>query len=154
MPHTWEPSLRAEAASAAEAMFAAAASEAGLSLASNSAYRSYSTQASIYDGNDTLTARPGHSEHQTGLAIDIGPESGRCSLSTCFADTPEGQWLAANAWRWGFVLRYPNGKTDVTGYQFEPWHYRYVGNAAAAELRDSGVSTLEEFFELPAAPNY
>ena len=152
--HTWEPQLRDAAATAVESMFAAARDEAGLALASNSAYRSYSAQARIYDGNDALTARPGYSEHQTGLAIDIGAESGRCSLSACFADTAEGQWLAANAYRFGFVLRYPNGATGITGYDFEPWHYRYVGTEVATAMRDRGVGTLEEFFGLPPAPSY
>lgn len=152
--HTWEPLLRQEAADAAVAMFDAAAQEAGLALASNSAYRSYGAQESIYAGDDDLTARPGFSEHQTGLAIDIGPESGVCSLDVCFADTPEGQWLRDNAHRFGFILRYPADKQAVTGYQFEPWHFRYVGTDLAAEMRTQGVTTLEEFFGLPPAPEY
>lgn len=154
VPHTWEPMLRDEAATAVETMFAAASAEAGLSLASNSAYRSYTAQQNIYDGDDLSTARPGYSEHQTGLAIDIGAESGSCSLAQCFADTAEGQWLAANAWRYGFVLRYPAGQTDVTGYEFEPWHYRYIGPAAAEAYHAAGASTLEAFFGLPAAGSY
>lgn len=154
VPHTWAPMLRDEAATAVESMFAAASAEAGLSLASNSAYRSYSAQQSIYNGDDLSTARPGYSEHQTGLAIDIGAESGNCSLAQCFADTAEGQWLAGNAWRFGFVLRYPAGQTDVTGYEFEPWHYRYIGPAAAEAYHAAGASTLEAFFGLPAAPSY
>lgn len=152
--HTWEPELRQEASDAVVAMFEAALAEAGLELASNSAYRSYSAQESIYDGDDLLTARPGFSEHQTGLAIDIGAASGDCSLAACFADTAEGIWLRDNAWRFGFVLRYPADKTPVTGYEFEPWHYRYVGVDLATEMRDTGVTTLEEFFNLPAAPEY
>lgn len=154
VPHTWAPMLRDEAATAVESMFAAASAEAGLSLASNSAYRSYSAQQAIYNGDDLSTARPGFSEHQTGLAIDIGAESGNCSLAQCFADTAEGQWLAENAWRFGFVLRYPAGQTDVTGYEFEPWHYRYIGPAAAEAYHAAGASTLETFFGLPAAPSY
>lgn len=152
--HTWEPLMRQEASDAIVRMFAAARDEAGLYLASNSAYRSYQTQVDIYDGNDSLTARPGYSEHQTGLVMDIGAESGRCSLDACFGETPEGQWLAANAWRFGFLLRYPADKTPVTGYEFEPWHYRYIGTDLAAEMHDTGVTTLEEYFGLPAAPNY
>ncbi|MFC4828489.1 D-alanyl-D-alanine carboxypeptidase family protein [Agromyces aurantiacus] len=154
VPHTWDPLLRAEASDAVVAMFAAARSEAGLSLASNSAYRSYAAQQNIYDGDDELTARPGYSEHQTGLVIDIGPESGTCSLDVCFADTPEGQWLRDNAHRFGFILRYPADKQAVTGYQFEPWHFRYVGVDLAEEMHRTGVTTLEEFFGLPAAPTY
>lgn len=163
VPHTWAPQLRKEAADAVVAMFAAASSEAGLSLASNSAYRSYQSQVSVYNQEvaangqaaaDLSTARPGYSEHQTGLTMDIGAESGHCSLSTCFADTPEGKWLAANAYRFGFLLRYPADKVAVTGFEFEPWHYRYIGVALATELHDTGITTLEEFFGLPAAPDY
>jgi D-alanyl-D-alanine carboxypeptidase len=154
VPHTWEPLLRREASDAAVAMFAAARSEAGLALASNSAYRSYGAQQNVYVGDDELTARPGFSEHQTGLAIDVGPESGTCVLEVCFADTPEGQWVRDNAHRFGFILRYPADKHAVTGYQFEPWHLRYVGVELAAEMRTSGVTTLEEFFGLPPAPAY
>lgn len=152
--HTWDPLLRQEASDAVVAMFQAAADEAGLALASNSAYRSYSAQEEVYDGDDLTTARPGFSEHQTGLAIDIGAASGECSLATCFADTPEGIWLRDNAWRFGFILRYPADQTPVTGYEFEPWHYRYVGVELATEMRETGIPTLEQFFQLPAAPEY
>lgn len=152
--HTWEPLLRQEASNAVVALFAAAKAEAGLSLASNSAYRSYAAQQNVYVGDDELTARPGFSEHQTGLSIDIGAESGTCSIEVCFADLPEGQWLRDNAHRFGFILRYPADKQAVTGYQFEPWHFRYVGVDLAAEMRATGVTTLEEFFGLPAAPAY
>ncbi|WP_430647949.1 D-alanyl-D-alanine carboxypeptidase family protein [Agromyces sp. GXS1127] len=154
VPHTWEPLMRAEAADAVVKMFRAASDEAGLALASNSAYRSYEAQERVYDNDDELTARPGYSEHQTGLTIDIGPESGHCSLAVCFADTPEGQWLRDNAYRFGFLLRYPADKVEVTGYQFEPWHFRYIGTDLSNEMRETGVTTLEEFFGLPAAPNY
>jgi D-alanyl-D-alanine carboxypeptidase len=154
VPHTWEPMLRQEASDAVVAMFQAASDEAGLTLASNSAFRSYGSQEEIYDGDDLLTARPGFSEHQTGLVMDIGPESGECSLAACFADTDEGIWLRDNAWRFGFIMRYPADKTPVTGYEFEPWHYRYVGVPLATEMHETGITTLEEFFGLPAAPEY
>jgi D-alanyl-D-alanine carboxypeptidase len=75
-------------------------------------------------------------------------------LEVCFADTPEGKWVRDNAHRFGFILRYPADKQAVTGYQFEPWHVRYVGVELAAEMRTTGVTTLEEFFGLPAAPAY
>jgi Tol biopolymer transport system component len=65
-----------------------------------------------------------------------------------------GQWLAANAWQYGFLLRYPSGLTPITGYAFEPWHYRFIGTELAAEMHLTGVQTLEEFFGLPAAPDY
>ncbi|MEJ3405351.1 D-alanyl-D-alanine carboxypeptidase family protein [Rathayibacter sp. YIM 133350] len=161
--HTWDPQLRAEASAQLVAMFAAASAEAGLHLASNSAYRSYDSQVSVYnqdvgahgqDAADQSTARPGFSEHQTGLAIDIGAESGNCSLDACFANTQEGTWLAQNAYRFGFLLRYPADKVPVTGFEFEPWHYRYIGVDLATEMHDTGVTTLEEFFGLPAAPTY
>jgi hypothetical protein len=103
---------------------------------------------------DLRSARPGYSEHQTGLAIDISALPENCTLDeTCFADTA-GQWLATNAFKWGVVLRYPSDKTPVTGYEFEPWHYRYVGVALATEMHNTGITTLEEFFGLPAAPTY
>lgn len=152
--YTNEPLLRQEASDAVVAMFQAAFDEAGLELASNSAYRSYFAQENIYDGDDLTTARPGFSEHQTGLTIDIGPLSGECSLEECFGETPEGIWLRDNAWRFGFILRYPADKTPVTGYSFEPWHFRYVGVDLATEMRETGVTTLEEFFGLPPAPEY
>jgi zinc D-Ala-D-Ala carboxypeptidase len=151
---TNEPLLRQEASDAVVAMFQAALGEAGRELASNSAYRSYSAQENVYEGDDLTTARPGYSEHQTGLTIDIGPLSGECSLDECFGETPEGIWLRDNAWRFGFILRYPADKTAVTGYSFEPWHFRYVGVELATELRETGFTTLEEFFGLPPAPDY
>lgn len=152
--HTWDPLLRQEASDAIVALFAAADDEAGLALASNSAYRSYAAQQNIYDGDDLSTARPGFSEHQTGLVMDIGAESGECSLVQCFGDTEEGIWLRDNAYRFGFILRYPADKTAVTGYEYEPWHFRYVGLDLANEMHERGVTTLEEFFGLPPAPDY
>lgn len=162
IPYVWAPQLRREASEAVVELFAAAAEE-GLELASQSAYRSYATQVDVYGGivndrgqtaADQTSARPGHSEHQTGLAIDISAVPANCSLDQCFGDTPHGKWLAANAWRFGFVLRYPDGATPITGYEYEPWHFRYVGEELAAELHDEGTRTLEEFFGLPAAPDY
>lgn len=153
--------LRALAACAVEQMIASAAS-AGITLSISSAYRSYDLQVQTYNGfvnnygqahADTTSARPGHSEHQTGLAVDLDDGTG-CNIAPCFADKPGGQWLAANAHNFGFVLRYPNGMQGVTGFNFEPWHYRYVGPELARKVRNSGVSTLEEFFGLPPAPNY
>ena len=160
---TQDMPMRADTAAAAEAMFAAAQNEAGLALQLTSAFRSIESQTRIYnrtvgnlgqDGADQVSARPGHSEHQTGLAIDIGSMPAVCAFEACFGDTAHGQWLAANAHRFGFVLRYPRDLTPITGYAFEPWHYRYVGLELAAELRTTGILTLEEFFGLPAAPDY
>ncbi len=155
--------MRAEAAAAMEQMFAAASAEAGLTLVVQNAYRSYATQVSLHErlvgqlGRERARAQsamPGYSEHQTGLTADIMAANGACTIQECFATTPEGQWLAENAWRFGYHLRYPQGATDVTGYIFEPWHYRYVGLDLAAELRATGTPTLEEFFGLPPAPDY
>lgn len=162
IPYVYEPVLRDEAATAAEQLVAAATAE-GIALTAQSSYRSYASQQRVYAGwvaqlgqaaADLTSARPGHSEHQTGLSIDFSAVPASCTLDQCFAETPQGRWLAENAWRFGFHLRYPDGATPVTGYEFEPWHYRYVGVELAAELRETGIRTLEEFFGLPAAPDY
>lgn len=153
--------LREPAARAAEALFAAAG-EAGIPVRIISAYRDYGTQVGLYDSYiardgqaaaDTYSARPGHSEHQTGLVIDLD-DHGACYLQACFGETPTGLWLAEHAAEHGFIVRYPEGKEAVTGFMPEPWHFRYVGPELAAEMRDTGVVTLEEFFELPPAPGY
>ncbi len=163
VPHVWPPKLRAEASTAVVSMFAAFTAETGLQLQSHSAYRSYSTQVDVYNRDvadhgqayaDTSTARPGTSEHQTGLAIDISSLPAECALNTCFGDTEHGRWLAQNAWRFGFLLRYPADKVAITGYDYEPWHFRYIGVELATEMHNTGVTTLEEFFGLPAAPGY
>jgi D-alanyl-D-alanine carboxypeptidase len=164
VPYANQPFLRQVASDAVVAMFAAFTAESGgLEMQAQSAYRSYSTQQSVYagwvsslgqEGADLTSARPGHSEHQTGLAIDVSARPAVCSLDQCFADTPQGQWLAANGYRFGFIVRYPADKTPVTGYEYEPWHMRYVGVELATEMHDRGITTLEEFFGLPAAPGY
>jgi D-alanyl-D-alanine carboxypeptidase len=163
VPYSANATMRAEAAGALEQMFAAAAAEGAGGMMVQNAFRPYSTQVSLYAGHvqrlgqaeaDIASARPGHSEHQTGLTADIMPDNGQCGVADCFAQTSQGIWLAENAWRFGYHLRYPQGKTDVTGYKFEPWHYRYVGIELSTELHQQGVTTLEEFFGLPAAPTY
>lgn len=146
--------MRTEAADALTTMFAAYTAETGGEMMLQSVYRSYDTQANLYKGDDTLTARPGYSEHQTGLAADIGDISGECAVQTCFADMQAGQWLAAHAWEYGFILRYPDGYIDTTGYEFEPWHYRFVGTDLSAEMHNTGTATLEDFFGLEPAPRY
>ncbi len=103
---------------------------------------------------DTQSARPGFSEHQTGLAADIEPASRTCEVQECFGDTPEGQWVAANAYKYGFVIRYPKDMQHVTGYIYEPWHVRYVGKKLAEQMHKEGVATLEQFFGLENAPDY
>jgi len=163
VPFANPPRMRVEASDAVVEMFNTFTAETGLQLQSQSAYRDFAAQTRIYDqdivnlgqaGADLSTARPGTSEHQTGLTIDISALPGNCSLSACFGDTPHGQWLAGNAWRFGFLLRYPADKTPVTGYEYEPWHFRYIGPKLSEELHSVGVTTLEEFFGLPAAPDY
>lgn len=156
--------LRADAASALVDMFHAAAGEAGIQLVAQSGYRSYSVQVRAYDyyvnslgveGADLTSARPGFSEHQTGMAMDILDTVSGCSTDgRCFANTPAYTWLQQNAHRFGYVLRYPDGGTPVTGYEFEPWHWRWVGVPLATELHTTGIPTLEEYFGLPAAPGY
>jgi zinc D-Ala-D-Ala carboxypeptidase len=147
--------LSAAAQPALEQRFAAAAED-GVTLVFGSGYRSEALQRQFYesyvarDGQaaaDRYSARPGTSEHQTGLAVDITSVGGRCHLEVCFEDLPEGQWLAANAHRYGFIIRYPDGKESITGYQYEPWHMRYVGTELSAEINRTGL-TLEEFFGL------
>ena len=154
--------LRAAAADAAKAMYQQALAE-GIRLDFTSGYRSSETQSALYEGYvaslgqegaDATSARPGYSEHQTGLAIDISSPDAGCPLEACFADTHEGQWLADRAWEFGFVLRYPKGETAITGYEFEPWHFRYVGTAVAAAMHEQGVATYEQFLGTPAAPDY
>lgn len=163
VPATNPPTLRAEAADALVAMFDAARAELGLTLQSQSAYRSYTTQQSIFtdrlaregrERTELFSARPGHSEHQTGLAVDIGLPSGECSFDACFGETDAGIWLAENAHRFGFLLRYPDRLQPIVGFGYEPWHFRYVGPELSAEMHEQGVATLEEFFGLPAAPDY
>jgi D-alanyl-D-alanine carboxypeptidase len=158
-----EMRLRREAATALEALVAAARTEQDLRLMLSSAYRSYDYQKSLYNHYvttqgqaeaDTQSARPGHSEHQTGLAADLEPASRECEVEACFADTPEGKWLDANAHKYGYIIRYPEGKQQTTGYIYEPWHVRYVGKKLAAELHKQGNPTLEEFFDLDPAPDY
>ncbi len=126
------------------------ASNSGLSLSIVSGFRSYDYQRNLYnryvneDGQaaaDTYSARPGHSEHQSGLAFDLN------WVDNAFKNTHEGQWLFNNAYKYGFILRYPENKTAETGYIFEPWHYRYVGIDLATRLYNGGNwITLEDYF--------
>lgn len=145
--------MREEASKALEAMFQDA-EEAGLSLLGVSGYRSFERQQAIYDRNverdgrrqaDLYSARPGFSEHQTGLAMDISTPSIHNRLDETFAATPEGKWLADHASEYGFIIRYPKDKSEITGYAYEPWHVRYVGKELAGKLNDNGLS-LEEYY--------
>ena len=152
--------MRAEAAGALQHMFSDAQT-AGYTLIADSGYRSYSTQINTYDSivkaegqsqADTVSARPGFSEHQTGWAVDLG--TGDCHVADCFGDTPGGQWTQANAYKYGFLLRYPDALTDITGYSHEAWHFRYVGPALAEELHKQNVLTLEQFFDISGGTTY
>lgn len=118
----------------------------------SSGYRSYDYQEQIYNNYvnkygtetaDTFSARPGHSEHQTGLAIDVN------TIDDSFAGTPEAIWLAEHCWEYGFIIRYPEGKQAITGYKYEPWHIRYVGSAVSKKIHEmGGDTTLEELYGL------
>lgn len=151
--------LRSDTATALNGLMDAARAD-GVNFKIISGYRSYQYQTGVYgsyvkkDGQakaDTYSARPGHSEHQTGLAVDLG--TGTCDLSICFGDTAGGKWLLANSYKYGFIIRYPKGKENLTGYQYEPWHIRYLGVDLATSVYKSGL-TLEQFFGLPAATSY
>jgi D-alanyl-D-alanine carboxypeptidase len=157
-----QPQLRAPAATGVESLFAAFEQETGLQMQSNSAYRSYADQQVEYRtfanrlgsaGAAETTARPGYSEHQTGLAIDIGAKGSSCTSRDCFAATAQARWLSANAWRFGFIIRYPAGQQAVTGYSYEPWHIRFVGTGLAKKIHGH-FGSLEAYFGLPPAPHY
>lgn len=145
--------LDARAAEALPQLFNAAKS-AGYSLTLASGYRSESYQTQLYnsyvakDGQaaaDRYSAKPGTSEHQTGLSLDICISNTSCNLDQSFGATEAGKWVAQHAHEYGFVVRYLNGKEAITGYEYEPWHLRYVGKDLATQLFDSG-QTMEEFF--------
>ena len=128
------------------------ASDNGLNIWIQSGYRSYGFQKELYDNYvkedgkeaaDTYSARPGHSEHQTGLAFDLN------TITDDFQYTNEGIWVNENCYKYGFILRYPKGKEEITGYKYESWHLRYVGVELATKLYNNGDwITLEEHFNL------
>ena len=155
--------LRKEASTAAYKLAMAMKAQGKGSLIIQSAYRSYAEQKVIYDRQvkkygltvgEALVARPGYSEHQTGWAMDVSARGQGCQIRVCFGQTKAGFWLAANAYKYGFIIRYPKNETAITGYQYEPWHLRYVGRGLAMVMHDDRVSTMEKFLGLPAAPNY
>ncbi len=144
--------VREEMAKALEGIFAAAQEE-DLYLFAASGYRSYLTQERIYNSHvsskgleaaDRVSARPGHSEHQTGLAMDVTCEAVGYKLEESFGLLPEGVFLAEHAHEYGLIIRYPEDKIDITGYNYEPWHLRYVGVELASFLYENQL-TLEEF---------
>lgn len=149
--------MRWDAAVALEEMFAAAEEE-GVNLVMGSGYRGEAFQKVLYDGYvaeggqayaDSISSRPGYSDHQTGLATDLCGQDANYDLTQDFENTKEGKWLAANAYKYGFIMRYPKGKEDITGYAYEPWHFRYVTKEEAKKIHDAGENmTFEEFYGL------
>jgi len=140
--------MRAEAADAMNEMIAAAGAE-GHYLWVQSGFRSFNIQAGLFeqysaadgmDAADRYSARPGHSEHQTGLVADLN------TVTDSFGETPEGKWVAANSWYFGFIVRYTAENTEVTLFKPEPWHMRYIGREAAAGMRDLGILSFEEYW--------
>lgn len=141
-----------------------AADKAGAGLVTVSGFRDYAGQKHIYDHYkesvgqekaDRYSARPGHSEHQLGLALDVAMKIGSRDLNEAFGRSKPGIWLAAHAHEYGFIIRYPKGQTHVTGYQPEPWHIRYVGKETARFMHArKDIPTLEKLFGLPDAPDY
>lgn len=155
LPKSYGSGLNSTALAAFNSM-ASDASKDGIYLNIVSGYRSYETQSYLYESYcarsgkqeaDRFSARPGHSEHQTGLAMDIN------SVYDSFADTAEAKWLANNCWKYGFIIRYPKGKENITGYKYESWHIRYVGKELAKVLTQSG-QTLEEYFGITSVYSY
>ena len=141
--------MRADAAAALEEMFAACKAEIGVTLKAVSGSRSYQRQATIYQNKldrvktkekaDQYVARPGASEHQLALAMDVGQKSDDVNLTSSFGRTKGGKWVAENCWRFGFILRYQEGWEDVTGYEYEPWHVRYVGLENARLIHEADM---------------
>lgn len=130
--------------------------ESGYEMKLISGFRSYDTQVDVYknwcerdgvEAAETYSSRPGHSEHQTGLTVDV------TNTEEEYAYTDEGRWIAANCYKYGFVIRYPKGKESVTGYTYEPWHLRYLGKSTAKLVFDSGL-TLEEFLGVEGGGYY
>ncbi|QCR33989.1 M15 family metallopeptidase [Lysinibacillus sp. SGAir0095] len=153
LPSTFAPGESEEARNAFEQM-ATDARIAGFELVAFSSYRSFEYQDTLYhnyvnrdgqDNADRYSARPGYSEHQTGLAFDIG-EKGKEDLwlTEEFGETEAGKWLVENAHKYGFILRYPQGKEEITGYMYESWHFRYLGVDLAGKVKQANV-TLEEY---------
>jgi D-alanyl-D-alanine carboxypeptidase len=134
------------------AMYQAAAT-AGVPISVTSSFRSYSNQVATYNNwvkvngstasADTVSARPGYSEHQTGFAMDLS--AGNCSLE-CFLNSAQYTWLTAHSAEYGWIQRYPIGLESVTGYSSEAWHYRYVGKAVALDMKSKGIKTLEQYW--------
>ena len=150
--------LRPEAADHLEAMYAACKKETGKQMLSVSGYRDYEKQTKLWNQKlrnvhgdeaqaDAYVARPGASEHQTGLTMDVGQNGVNDSLGAAFADSVAGKWMRENSWRFGFVLRYDEGWEEITGYAYEPWHFRYVGEEHAARIHELNIP-LETYLQI------
>ncbi|HMQ95986.1 MAG TPA: D-alanyl-D-alanine carboxypeptidase family protein [Candidatus Saccharibacteria bacterium] len=146
-----ERSIRSDIAPYAEQLFADAKKE-GFDLIIGSGFRSrdlqnlyYTNYSNTYgqEAADTFSTKPGYSEHQTGLVMDLSTRDMKCYLEECFGDTPAGKWLATHAHVYGFILRYPKDKNGITDFIYEPWHFRFVGKNLATALYESGL-TLDE----------
>ncbi|QUG43785.1 M15 family metallopeptidase [Psychrobacillus sp. INOP01] len=156
LPSTYAPGESKEARAAFQEM-AAEATLSGYELIAFSTYRSFDYQTQLYDryvtndgqdAADRYSARPGYSEHQTGLAFDIGEQLFEQHFAReSFGETEAGKWVAANAHKYGFIMRYPKGSEKITGYMYEPWHFRYIGEELALKVYEANV-TLEEFLNL------
>ncbi len=157
LPQSYNPGGLTNDTYSAFQQLATDASYEGLNIYLSSGFRSYETQNQIYNDYvwtygqetaDSFSARPGFSEHQTGLAIDVN------TIDDTFAGTPEAEWLAEHCYEYGFIIRYPQGKESITGYKYEPWHIRYVGKDVAQTLHDAAVAcgdstlTLEEYLDI------
>ncbi|WP_449281787.1 M15 family metallopeptidase [Leucobacter sp.] len=162
IPNTNGQPVRRKTAQALQSMNAAMRAEIGRGFIITSGFRSYEYQAQLFNNYvardglaaaESYSARPGHSEHQTGLAVDLDDGLG-CGFQGCFGVSAAGQWLRHNAYRFGFILRYDSGQQHIVGYIYEPWHFRYVGTAVARDMHDRGYVNLETYFQLPAAPRY
>lgn len=155
--------LRDVAATALEAMAKEMLFQGAGQMFVNSAYRSYDYQLELfidkveqYGEAEALvrSAKAGHSEHQTGLAVDVSVPAQGCAIMQCFGDTEAGKWIAENSWKFGYIVRYERDTTSITGYTYEPWHLRYVGTEIARMYASNGINTLEDFWGFPAAENY
>lgn len=147
--------LRKDAATAIIEFCDAAQDEAELEILPASAYRSYELQTIIFSNNierkgsvdkaNETSALPGQSEHQTGLAVDVTCKEVTYQIRNAFENTDEAKWTAENAHRFGFIIRYPKDKKDITGYNYEPWHLRYVGKTVAQYIYENNI-TFEEYY--------
>lgn len=167
-PITYKPkidktiNLAVPAADAYRKLKTAVAKSGNGTLCLNSGYRSFTTQTNTYANAlrlygkktaEALAAHPGHSEHQTGLAADVSTTALGCRIGN-FGSSKASAWIAKNAHSYGFIVRYPNKLQSITGYQYEPWHLRFVGVELATQMKIQNVQTLEQFWQLPAAPSY